>query len=81
MAEDDPLKEIPESIFADDDGSADARLAEYQPYWAARADLLERLGDAPAAAQAYEREQDEPPPATRVAGRVVGDREGNDGAR
>ena len=28
MAEDDPLKEIPESIFADDDGSADARLAQ-----------------------------------------------------
>ena len=28
MAEDDPLKEIPESIFSDDDGSADARLAQ-----------------------------------------------------
>jgi len=28
MAEDEPLKEIPESIFADDDGSADARLAQ-----------------------------------------------------
>ena len=28
MAEDDPLKEIPESLFADDDGSADARLAQ-----------------------------------------------------
>jgi hypothetical protein len=28
MTEHDPLKEIPESIFADDDGSADARLAQ-----------------------------------------------------
>ncbi len=28
MSEDEPLKEIPESIFADDDGSADARLAQ-----------------------------------------------------
>lgn len=31
------------------------RLAEYQPYWAARAGLLARLGDAPEAARAYER--------------------------
>ncbi len=28
MTDDEPLKEIPESIFADDDGSADARLAQ-----------------------------------------------------
>lgn len=28
MSDEDPLKEIPESIFADDDGSADARLAQ-----------------------------------------------------
>jgi len=28
MSEDEPLKEIPESIFSDDDGSADARLAQ-----------------------------------------------------
>jgi hypothetical protein len=28
MSEEEPLKEIPESIFADDDGSADARLAQ-----------------------------------------------------
>lgn len=28
MTEDDPLKEIPESIFADDTGTADARLAQ-----------------------------------------------------
>jgi len=38
------------------DGLAeDARLAEYQPYWAARADLLERLGRIAPAAHAYER--------------------------
>src|SRR4051794_6344573 len=33
----------------------DARLADYQPYWAARAGLLARIGDAAAAASAYER--------------------------
>jgi RNA polymerase sigma-70 factor (ECF subfamily) len=33
----------------------DARLADYQPYWAARATLLARMGDATAAASAYER--------------------------
>lgn len=32
-----------------------ARLDAYQPYWAARAGVLERSGDAAAAAQAYER--------------------------
>lgn len=32
----------------------DARLCEYQPYWAARAGLLARSGDAAAADQAYE---------------------------
>jgi RNA polymerase sigma-70 factor (ECF subfamily) len=32
----------------------DARLAEYQPYWAARAGLLARAGDADAADRAYE---------------------------
>jgi RNA polymerase sigma-70 factor (ECF subfamily) len=32
----------------------DARLADYQPYWAARAGLLARTGDAAAAASAYE---------------------------
>ena len=32
----------------------DARLMEYQPYWAARADLLARTGAAPQARQAYE---------------------------
>ena len=33
----------------------DERLAEYQPYWAARADLLARSGDREAALAAYER--------------------------
>jgi RNA polymerase sigma-70 factor (ECF subfamily) len=33
----------------------DVRLAEYQPYWAARAGLLARTGDTIAAASAYER--------------------------
>ena len=33
----------------------DARLAEYQPYWAARADLLARSGEVEAAAEAYQR--------------------------
>lgn len=33
----------------------DARLAEYQPYWAARAALLARTGDADRAADAYRR--------------------------
>lgn len=38
--------------------AADTRLADYQPYWAARADLLARCGGAPErllAAQAYQR--------------------------
>ena len=33
----------------------DARLADYQPYWAARAGLLARTGDVDAADEAYER--------------------------
>ena len=38
------------------DGLADdTRLAEYQPYWAARAGLLARTGDTQAAGAAYER--------------------------
>ena len=32
---------------------ADARLADYQPYWAARAALLARAGAAGAAREAY----------------------------
>ncbi|MEP9370537.1 DUF6596 domain-containing protein [Mesorhizobium sp. KR1-2] len=44
----------------------DPRLAEYQPYWAARADVLERLGNRPAADAAYERAIGlEPDPAVR----------------
>ena len=35
--------------------SSDARLADYQPYWAARAGLLARTRDIDAAEQAYER--------------------------
>ncbi len=35
--------------------AADRRLADYQPYWAARAGLLARIGDAAAADAAYER--------------------------
>jgi RNA polymerase sigma-70 factor (ECF subfamily) len=35
--------------------SGDARLAEYQPYWAARAGLLARAGNREAAGLAYER--------------------------
>jgi RNA polymerase sigma-70 factor (ECF subfamily) len=33
----------------------DPRLGTYQPFWAARADLLARAGDVPAAREAYER--------------------------
>lgn len=35
--------------------AGDRRLAEYQPYWAARAELLARAGDREAADEAYER--------------------------
>jgi RNA polymerase sigma-70 factor (ECF subfamily) len=42
--------------IADLDAIADdARLAEYQPYWAARAGLLARAGEVEAADQAYQR--------------------------
>jgi RNA polymerase sigma-70 factor (ECF subfamily) len=34
--------------------AADARLARYQPYWAARAELLERTGAHDEARRAYE---------------------------
>ena len=33
---------------------AGSRLAEYQPYWAARAELLSRLGETAAAHEAYD---------------------------
>jgi RNA polymerase sigma-70 factor (ECF subfamily) len=43
-----------------------SRLADYQPYWAARAELLSRLGDADAAQEAYDRAIGlEPDPAVR----------------
>jgi len=46
----------PAAGLAQLDGLADdARLAVYQPYWAARAGLLARTGDSVAAAGAYER--------------------------
>jgi RNA polymerase sigma-70 factor (ECF subfamily) len=38
-----------------DDLASEKRLAEYQPYWAARAGLLARTGDAQGADEAYER--------------------------
>jgi RNA polymerase sigma-70 factor (ECF subfamily) len=42
-------------LAALDELANDERLANYQPYWAARADLLTRSGAAQAAHQAYER--------------------------
>src|SRR6185369_16912856 len=44
-----------EGLAALNELSGDARLDEYQPYWAARAGLLARTGDTEAAAQAYQR--------------------------
>jgi RNA polymerase sigma-70 factor, ECF subfamily len=37
-----------------DAAAADARLAQYQPYWAARAELLARTGDGTGAEEAYQ---------------------------
>jgi RNA polymerase sigma-70 factor (ECF subfamily) len=46
----------PQPALAELDAIAgDKRLAEYQPYWAARAGILAKLGDAREAALAYER--------------------------
>ena len=46
----------PQTALAELDRIAgDRRLVEYQPYWAARAGLLARLGDVQEAALAYER--------------------------
>ncbi len=42
-------------LIALDGIASDARLATYQPYWAARADLLQQTGDAAGARAAYER--------------------------
>ncbi|MEO8201567.1 MAG: DUF6596 domain-containing protein, partial [Gemmatimonadota bacterium] len=36
------------------DASTDGRLREYQPYWAARADLLARAGESDSASHAYD---------------------------
>jgi RNA polymerase sigma-70 factor, ECF subfamily len=44
-----------EGLAALDALKDDFQLAEYQPYWAARAALLSRTGDAQAAAEAYQR--------------------------
>ena len=44
-----------EGLAALDALQADARLVQYQPYWAARAALLVRTGSAAAAAEAYRR--------------------------
>jgi RNA polymerase sigma-70 factor, ECF subfamily len=41
-------------LAALDGVAGDARLDEYQPYWAARASLLARAGDADAAEHAYQ---------------------------
>jgi RNA polymerase sigma-70 factor (ECF subfamily) len=42
-------------LAALDELAGDTRLAEYQPYWAARAGLLARCGESAAADTAYER--------------------------
>jgi RNA polymerase sigma-70 factor (ECF subfamily) len=57
----------PAAGLADLDALAgDPRLAEYQPYWAARAELLAQSGHAEAAAQAYQQAIGlEPDPAVR----------------
>jgi RNA polymerase sigma-70 factor, ECF subfamily len=43
-----------EGLAALNEVSTDARVVEYQPYWAARADLLARMGAGPEARDAYE---------------------------
>src|SRR5262249_49178720 len=53
-------------LAARDALSGDARLADYQPWWAARAGLLARTGSIQAAGEAYERAIGlEPDPAVR----------------
>ncbi|MBN9062458.1 MAG: RNA polymerase subunit sigma-70 [Rhizobiales bacterium 65-9] len=55
-----------EGLAALDELVLDARLAEYQPYWAARADLAARTGDSAEASAAYRRAIGlEPDPAVR----------------
>ena len=43
------------ALAALDRQADDPRLAQYQPYWAARAELLARVGDVAGADDAYER--------------------------
>jgi len=45
---------VPAALDALDAVAADVRLAEYQPYWAARAELLARTGASDAARHAYD---------------------------
>lgn len=47
------LRGAPAGLAALDAIAEDKRLADYQPYWAARADLQARLSDKPAANEAY----------------------------
>ena len=42
-------------LAALDDAASDPRIADYQPYWVARADLLAQLGDRAGASEAYGR--------------------------
>ena len=42
------------AIKAIEEIAADSRLTEYQPYWAARAELLARIGASAEASHAYE---------------------------
>jgi predicted RNA polymerase sigma factor len=48
------LRGVEAAITEMDELGADARLAEYQPYWAARAELLARRGDREEARRAYD---------------------------
>ena len=49
------LHGAPAGLAALDIIAGDKRLSDYQPYWAARADLLARLSDKAAANDAYQR--------------------------
>jgi len=48
-------KGVADGLAALDAIGGDPRLADYQPYWAARADLLAQVGDRGGAAEAYDR--------------------------
>ncbi|MEO8336323.1 MAG: DUF6596 domain-containing protein [bacterium] len=45
---------VDDALAAMPDVAADARLAEYQPFWVARAELLARAGELPQSHRAYE---------------------------